>query len=164
MSSSHPAHTKVMFLDSETAVKEKIAGAACLPGTVQGNGVLPIVEHILIPVSEIKMLHLESKKENGVNGHHVGGVGGFAAKGAPDGTLFSIPVSVAAGDDHPHLHYGTYQDLEGDYIAGEIHPAALKDAVADALNQLLQPIRDLYDGDDEWKLADQRGYPEDWLH
>ena len=34
MSSSHPAHTTIMFLDDADAVVEKLAGAACPPGTV----------------------------------------------------------------------------------------------------------------------------------
>ncbi|OAQ92608.1 tyrosyl-tRNA synthetase [Purpureocillium lilacinum] len=162
MSSSHPAHTKIMFLDDADAVVEKLAGAACPPGTVQGNGVLPIIEHILMPISEIRMLFTESDKANGVNGHASSRVGMFAAKGASEGTLFSVSIRGASCECRSHRNYCTYEALQKNYVAGLIDADALKDAVARALNQVLQPIRDMYAADNEWRQADQAGYPEDW--
>jgi tyrosyl-tRNA synthetase len=161
MSSSHAANTKITFLDDPAAVEEKMAGASCPAGTAQGNGVLPIVEHILIPISEIRMLHLHDKA-NGVTGHGVEGRGPFAAEGAPEGTLFSVAVPGAGCKCRSHRNYCTYAELERDYIAGTVGPAALKEAVASALNQVLEPIRAMYEGNEEWKAADQKGYPEDW--
>lgn len=153
MSSSHPAFTKIMFLDDAETVRAKIAGAACPARVVEGNGILPIVEHILFPASEISLLDLDGQgRPDGAGGV----VGPYAAERAPAGTLFSI--SDAGGS----RNYSTYGQLEGDYVAGLVEPEALKTAVADAVNGLLRPIREAYSVDDEWKAADREGYPEDW--
>lgn len=162
MSSSHPPHTKIMFLDDAAVVEKKIAGASCPAGAVAGNGVLPIIQHILIPVSEIRMLNLDGGKTNGVNGHVSNKVGPFAAKGAPEGTLFSVAMPAASCDSNLHRHYCNYEQVERDWVAGLLEVGLLKDAVASALNQMLQRMRDLYEDDDEWKQTDRMGYPEDW--
>jgi tyrosyl-tRNA synthetase len=164
MSSSSPAHTKVMFLDDAATVVDKIAGATCPAGEVQGNGILPIIEHVLMPISEIHMIFSGAgDKANGMNGHTPSSkVGAFAAKGAPDGTLLSIGVHAASCTCRSHRHYSTYEEVQRDSVAGLLEADALKDAVADALNKVLQPIRDMYEADDEWRQADRMGYPEDW--
>lgn len=162
MSSSHAPHTKIMFLDDAATVDSKIAGATCPPGCTQGNGILPIVEHILMPVSEIRMNQHRAELENGAGRPCVGRLGAFAAKGAPEGTLFSIGKTAGADKGHSHHNYFTFEELESDYTAGLIEPEALKEAVASALNHLLQPIRELYSEDGDWRCADKMGYPEDW--
>jgi tyrosyl-tRNA synthetase len=43
--------------------------------------------------------------------------------------------------------YETYKDLEADFVAGGLHPVDLKVNVADAINQLLQPVRDHFEKD-----------------
>jgi tyrosyl-tRNA synthetase len=45
------------------------------------------------------------------------------------------------------LHYKTYADLEADFVAGGLHPGDLKANVADAINKLLQPVRDHFSKD-----------------
>ena len=162
MSSSHPAHTKIMFLDDAASAVEKLAGAVCPAGAVQGNGVLPIVEHVLMAISEIRMLFPGGgDKSDGRTGNP--GVGAFAAEGAPNGSLFSVTLHGASSCGCKSVrNYCTYEELEGDYVAGLIDANALKDAVAGALNQVLQRIRDRYELDEEWREADRRGYPEDW--
>lgn len=161
MSSSHPAHTKIMFLDSPEEVGEKIAGASCPPRAVEGNGVLPIIRHILMPISAIRSL---GRYEEVASDTTWGKEYRFASKGAPDGTLFSVAASIRATQCEcgSYRHYSTYEDLERDYTAGRIGPSELKEAVINALNQVLATIRELYEGDDGWRVADQRGYPEDW--
>lgn len=149
MSSSSPSHTKIMFLDDPEVVKEKIAGASCPAGTVQGNGVLPIVQHILMPVGEMRMRH----KANGTSG---------LSTAKMEGALFSVPAPEKECGCHSKRRYGTYEELERDYVDGTIGPAALKAAVVDGLNQLLEPIRDMYKGNEEWRGEDRLGYPEDW--
>ena len=37
--------------------------------------------------------------------------------------------------------YNTYEELEADYLSGKIHPRDLKPAVADAINTILEPVR-----------------------
>ncbi|KAF4506032.1 hypothetical protein G6O67_006156 [Ophiocordyceps sinensis] len=140
MSSSSPAHTKITFLDDAEVVRDKIAGASCKAGIVQGNGVLPVVQHILMPVSEIRTRH----EANGTNGFKT------------EGTLFSVAASGGC------RNYSTYAELERDYVDGTVGPIALKEVVVDALNMLLDPIREMYKGNEAWRGEDQKGYPEDW--
>jgi len=44
-----------------------------------------------------------------------------------------------------NLIYATYADLEKDFVSGALHPVDLKMNVADAINQLLQPVRDHFE-------------------
>lgn len=128
-----------MFLDDPLTVGRKISGASCPERTVQGNGVLPIVQHILMPVGELRLA--------------CGGTGEspFAGVEAPSGTLLSIDGR----------HYCDYEALVQDYVSGMIGPLQLKASVIAGLNHLLQPIRQSYDDDEAWKAADRMGYPED---
>ncbi len=43
------------------------------------------------------------------------------------------------------LEIGSYEELEGMYSRGEIHPLDLKNAVADAIDELIAPIRDHFE-------------------
>ena len=43
--------------------------------------------------------------------------------------------------------YGSYDELKADYEAKELHPGDLKRAVAGAINDLLQPVRDHFEND-----------------
>lgn len=43
--------------------------------------------------------------------------------------------------------YTTYEDLEADFKAGELHPGDLKPSVAAAINDLVQPVRDHFSRD-----------------
>ena len=43
--------------------------------------------------------------------------------------------------------YSTYEELEKDYLSGDLHPGDLKPAVAAAINDLLQPVRDHFEND-----------------
>ncbi len=45
------------------------------------------------------------------------------------------------------LTYYSYSDLEKDYISGRLHPLDLKEAVAKALDQILEPIRRHFEKD-----------------
>ena len=40
-----------------------------------------------------------------------------------------------------NIEYTTYEQLEADYLSGKIHPGDLKPAVAEQLNQILEPVR-----------------------
>lgn len=46
----------------------------------------------------------------------------------------------------------SYEDLEHKFIAREIHPMDLKNAVADALDRLIQPVRDHFEQNPEAKI------------
>ena len=45
------------------------------------------------------------------------------------------------------IDYYSYEELEKDYLEGRLHPADLKQGVADALNQLIKPIREHFEKD-----------------
>ncbi|CAA0808465.1 Tyrosyl-tRNA synthetase- class Ib-bacterial/mitochondrial [Striga hermonthica] len=47
--------------------------------------------------------------------------------------------------------YKNFKDLAGDYESGELHPGDLKPALAKALNQILQPVRDHFNTDPKAK-------------
>ena len=51
------------------------------------------------------------------------------------------------------VDYYSYEDLEKDYVEGKLHPLDLKNAVADALAKLLEPVRKALLGDPEARRA-----------
>ena len=57
---------------------------------------------------------------------------------------FTIKRDAKNGGD---LHYKTYAELEADFVEGKLHPVDLKNNVADAINELLQPVREHFQKD-----------------
>ena len=55
------------------------------------------------------------------------------------------------------LRYTAYDDLEADFVSGELHPADLKPAAAGAISTVVDPVRERLLADPEL-LAD--AYPE----
>ncbi|MDY6774226.1 MAG: tyrosine--tRNA ligase, partial [Candidatus Nanohaloarchaea archaeon] len=47
------------------------------------------------------------------------------------------------------VSYGEYMDLEEDYVSGEIHPEDLKSAAAEHVAELLQPVQERFEGEEE---------------
>lgn len=45
------------------------------------------------------------------------------------------------------IEYWSYEELEKDYVAGRLHPADLKNAVAKTLEQIIRPIREHFEKD-----------------
>lgn len=45
------------------------------------------------------------------------------------------------------MTYYSYEELERDYVEGKLHPADLKNAVAEALDKLMKPIREHFEKD-----------------
>jgi len=84
--------------------------------------------------------------------------------------LDHLVFPVLAVDDEPlvverpeeyggDLVYDSYDDLEADFVSGELHPADLKPAAAGAISEVIDPVRD--------RLADERdllaeAYPESY--
>ncbi|KAJ9308333.1 hypothetical protein DTO027B5_5297 [Paecilomyces variotii] len=169
MSSSYAAHTKIMFLDDANTIQEKIAGAACPIGVVEGNAILPIVQHILMPLRELHLADFpqahsgELDTADEVSGHREGGQAPINGLDVQPGTLFSVSVRRDGdGGCEEHQHYRSYEDLEQDYRAHRIPPDSLKAAVASGLIEVLEPLRQIYESSPEWRESDLRGYPEDW--
>ncbi len=55
---------------------------------------------------------------------------------------------------HTNICYNSYKDLEKDYEIGSIHPSELKPAVINALNTILQPVRDHFSSGEPAKLLE----------
>jgi len=56
--------------------------------------------------------------------------------------------------------YETYEQLEKEFVEGQLHPGDLKAALASCINEILQPVRDHFEQNDEAKkiLAKVRKY------
>ena len=57
---------------------------------------------------------------------------------------FTVKRDAKNGGD---VHYANYSELEKDFVAGNLHPGDLKANVADAINKLLQPVREHFEKD-----------------
>jgi tyrosyl-tRNA synthetase len=57
---------------------------------------------------------------------------------------FLIKREAKNGGD---LFFKTYADLEGEFVAGNLHPSDLKVNVAESINKLLQPVREHFSKD-----------------
>ncbi|WWD17428.1 phosphoribosylaminoimidazolesuccinocarboxamide synthase [Kwoniella shandongensis] len=154
MSASDPK-SKIDFLDTAADVKAKIKSALCPPGTVENNGVLAFVKAVLIPVQALRIEQAAGRGEPAPVGE-----GSFVKPGAPEGTVFSISRPEKFGGD---IHISSYEELEKEYVAEKIHPGDLKTGVQDALIQLLEPIRKMFDEDKEWQEIERQAYPDSSL-
>ncbi|TFL04023.1 hypothetical protein BDV98DRAFT_525793 [Pterulicium gracile] len=151
MSASDP-DSKIDFLDTPEVVKRKIKKAFCEEGNVTDNGLLSFVEAVLIPISQLWLdqARLKEVAEDRIQRP-------FIAAGAPEGSVFSIERDEKFGGS---LHYSTYDALKEDFANKTIHPKDVKTAVANAINRLLEPIRAMYENDQEWQRVTQLAYPD----
>ena len=56
----------------------------------------------------------------------------------PEKGELHIPRKEKWGGD---LHYGSYEELENEYVEGDLHPADLKKGVSGTITELLKPVR-----------------------
>ncbi|KAI3649669.1 hypothetical protein MP228_005301 [Amoeboaphelidium protococcarum] len=57
------------------------------------------------------------------------------------------------------LQFGTYQELHDQFASKQLHPADLKKGIADAINSLLTPIREMWNADPELMKLTELAYP-----
>ena len=107
--SASEAGSKINLTDDDDAVAEKITGAYCPAGDVEGNGVLEYLRFLVFPVFEER------------------------------GRTFVVERPEEYGGD---LEYDGYDTLESDFVSGELHPADLKPAAAEAIADVIDPVRD----------------------
>jgi len=158
MASSDPTNAKIEFLDDPATVRRKLGEAPCSVGNV-GNAVLGILRDVLIPVSELRLERQRGQTGlNAAEGQTGGSQEPFASDDAPPGTLFSVRAQTAEGEQQEQ-HYASYGAIEADFAAGKIQAAALKDAVANALSGVIEPVRRAYAASAEWQRIDQLAYP-----
>ncbi|KIJ44023.1 hypothetical protein M422DRAFT_252519 [Sphaerobolus stellatus SS14] len=152
MSSSDP-NSKIDFLDPPNVVRQKIKKAFCEPGNIAENGVLAFIKTVLIPISKVRLERLQAEKEGGAQSD---GKKSFTLEGAPEGTVFSVPRGEQYGGP---THYQNYEDLEAAFAKEEIHPGDLKQAVTNAIVELLDPIQKAFQENEEWKKITDLAYP-----
>ncbi|KAJ7905009.1 tyrosine tRNA ligase [Mycena leptocephala] len=144
MSSSDP-NSKIDFL----------AGTAfCEEGNVAENGILAFLDAALIPISRLR---LENAKKGGSILEPTGDLKPFASNDAPEGTVFSIERDEKFGGS---THYQSYEELRNDFAEKKLHPKDLKTAVANAINRLLDPIRQAFAEDEEAQKIEKLAYPD----
>lgn len=143
MSASDP-RSKIDLLDPPDVVEQKIAGAVCEPSMLEDNPILALLKAVLIPISKLRLM----RQARGV------GNASFVDKDAPNGTVYSIETGGGL------RHYEAYEQIEADYLQGDITSEALKTAVAKGINQLLGHVRDSYAQNPEhWKAVLDTAYP-----
>ncbi|KAM7187845.1 tyrosine--tRNA ligase, cytoplasmic [Naviculisporaceae sp. PSN 640] len=157
MSSSKPAETKIEFLDDPETVHTKVFKAACPEQEVTGNGVLGLLRDVLFPISQQRAERLLGKTGlyDDENGGDASEQRPFCSPEAPAGTIFTIVTG-----DVEEKHFATYEAIEAAYVAGQVQPEALKQAVVDSFNVLLAPIRASYAESSEWQEVDRLAYPD----
>jgi len=119
MSKSFP-DSAVFMTDSREDIERKIKKAYCLEGSKEDN---PILEYC-------KYLIFES--------HHLLGQEDLIK----DGFLIKRPVKWG-GD----IVYKSYEELETDFVEKNLSSVDLKNAVADYIDKLVEPIRNHFEND-----------------
>ncbi|CAO1621534.1 unnamed protein product [Parajaminaea phylloscopi] len=154
MSASDHA-SKIDFLDDADSIRSKIKSAVCEPKSTpeQGNGVLAFARAVLFPIARLRIEMADSRTS------HEGLAEKFVADDAPEGTLFSIsrPEKFGGG----YVNFATYASLEETFTSGDLHPADLKKAVAEALVKLLAPVRKAFETDEEFRRIEALAYPKE---
>ena len=139
MSSSDP-HSKIDFLDSADSVTTKVHMAACEDGVTEGNGLLQIIRHIIMPLSALKSdPALEPLTPTPL-----------ISPNTSTGTCVSIKASPTSSPD-AECHYPSIEELEKDLKERKGTTSMPKDAVPGALNKLLDAIREAFDGSQKWQ-------------
>lgn len=129
MSASDP-NSKIDLLEEPKQVKKKINSAFCSPGVVEDNGLLAFVQHVIQRIQELKFG--EGHFEFFIN--------------RPD--KFGGPIT-----------YNSFEQLRSDFKEEKLSPPDLKTGVADAIVELLEPIRQEYANSPEFQEAQEKGYP-----
>lgn len=140
----HPvvAAPEISFLDSHADVKRKLKGVFCAEGEVEGNGVLAIVRHMLVPIGA---LFLEQ------------GRGGDRVWADEESAIITIKGDPKFGG--ATVHYASADELDKAFAAKEVHPGDLKTAVTNAVIALLAPIQEDLGKDVEFAKVTGEAYP-----
>jgi tyrosyl-tRNA synthetase len=123
------AGSKISVLDDAAAVRKKLKKTFCEPGNIDNNGILALVKYILLPLSML------------------------SSPGTPQ---FVVNRPEKYGGN---VVYRSYEEVEQAYATGALYPPDLKAAVAEALNALLEPIRQKFSDPALAALA-KAAYPE----
>lgn len=131
MSASDP-NSKIDLLDTPEQVTKKLRKAECAQRVTENNGIIGLVEHILLPFANLSSNN------------------GGSSKGE-----FTVERH---GEESP-LIYTTIEKVKADFEADILTPQMLKPAVASALNKMLEPIQAQFQASAEWQALEARAYP-----
>lgn len=130
MSASDP-NSKIDLLDAPKDVKKKINSAYCSPGVIEDNGLLAFVKFVIAPIQQLKL--------------------------GKDKFHFHINRPEKFGGP---ITYDSLEQLYADFKNLKLAPPDLKTGVADAINELLEPIRKEYEASPDYQEACTKGYPQ----
>ena len=149
MSASIP-DSNIGILESPELVQEKLEKAVCKGMVPARNGLLALCKEVLIPLYQFR------KESQGQN-YSVESTEVTQDPSVLEATpSFSITVDSCEGPlQRPYTSYGK---LEEDFESGTVSPKALKLAIGKAVNQFLEPLRQLYYKDEEWQRIDKLAY------
>ncbi|KAI9206996.1 tRNA synthetases class I-domain-containing protein [Polychytrium aggregatum] len=129
MSSSDP-DSKVDLLDNAKTVEAKIKKAFCEEGNITDNPILAFAKIVIFPAASLKA-----------------GLGSVS---------FTLQRPEKYGGD---ITFTTYQQLEDAFAAKNLHPGDLKKWATEALNDLLEPIRQKFAANPEIQKLALEAYP-----
>ena len=128
MSSSDPK-SKIDLLDDAETIRKKIAKAYCAPKETEGNGVLAIIQRVLLPFSALQ-----------------------SADGTPS-------LRFVKGEEAEVIEFTSYDELASAYKSGAVSPQAIKKVVEDCLVMITKSIQADYEADQEWQVLSREAYP-----
>lgn len=133
MSKSNP-DSAIFMDDPDFEVKRKIKKAYCKPGEVEGNPILEYLKEIIFPMFEF---HQKESQSNPLLGN--------------------LKLEIIRKPEHGgNLTFTNYQDVEDAFRDLKLHPDDLKKATVVALNNLLTPIREYFQKNQEAKNLQER--------
>lgn len=151
MSASIPT-SKIDCLDSPETIDRKIKNIPFEEGDVAWNAILAIARLIVMPISRLRLETMQDAGgEQNMPGQHP-----FSGAGAPEGTLLTIGAGTRDGG---HRHYSSYDELEREYVEGKLDPEELRLAIAEAIKQVLAPVRKAYESNEEWQAVEKLAFP-----
>ncbi|KAJ8111208.1 hypothetical protein ONZ43_g5674 [Nemania bipapillata] len=133
--SSSDENSKIDLLDPPDVVTKKIKKAEAAPKVAEGNGLLAYVEHVFLPVAELK-----GKRE-------------FIVSRERDGLEPLVYTTI------DQLRSDYENDVNAILIDPKLTPQLLKPAVTKALHDILIPIQEAYNASKEWQDITLLAYP-----
>ena len=144
MSTSDPSHPPETVL-------EEIKATVCPEGTVENSATLMLFKLLVIPVGTM-LLEREGQPGIIAKDYHP-----FTVEGAPYGAVLSVEAET---EKNQFRHYSSYEEIEGDFLAGRVSSNALEKVVSRIMGQLLSYIRRSYKENPEWPNVAKLAYPD----
>ncbi|TGJ79957.1 hypothetical protein E0Z10_g8811 [Xylaria hypoxylon] len=149
--SSSDENSKIDLLDAPDIVTKKIKKAEAAPRVAEGNGLLAYVEHVFLPVAELK-----GKREFVVSRERDGLEPLVYTTIAQLKSDYETDV-VSVSHWGPSMYPGLMKNIA--LIDSKLTPQLLKPAVTKALHDILIPIQDAYNASKEWQEITLLAYP-----